>query len=129
MLKNRLKPAYFFRKNKIKKIRTKALKGAPQKRGDCIRILKISPRKPNSANRSIAKVWLCNKRRITVYIPGVGHTLQKHSTILVRGGRAQDLPGVHYKAIRGKFDLIRVYGKTVGHSKYGGRKIWRIKKR
>jgi small subunit ribosomal protein S12 len=123
MLKNSLKALVSFRIRKIKKKRTKALKGSPQKKGDCIRVFKMSPKKPNSAKRSVARVLLSNKKKTTVYIPGVGHNLQKHSTILVRGGRAQDLPGVNFRAIRGKFDLDRVYGRGKSRSKYGGRKV------
>jgi small subunit ribosomal protein S12 len=128
MLKNSLKALVSFRIRKIKKKRTKALKGSPQKKGDCIRVFKMSPKKPNSAKRSVARVLLSNKKKTTVYIPGVGHNLQKHSTILVRGGRAQDLPGVNFRAIRGKFDLDRVYGRGKSRSKYGGRKVWKSSK-
>ena len=83
----------------------------------------MSPKKPNSAKRSVARVLLTNKKRATVYIPGIGHNIQKHSTILVRGGRAQDLPGVNLRAIRGKFDLERVYGRKKSRSKYGGERV------
>ena len=74
-------------------------------------MFKLAPKKPNSAKRSVARVLLSNKRKTIVYIPGVGHNLQKHSTLLIRGGRAQDLPGVNFRAIRGKFDLDRIYGR------------------
>lgn len=123
MLKNSLKSIVNFRIRKIKKKRTKALIGSPQKKGDCLRVFKMSPKKPNSAKRSVARVLLTNKKKTTVYIPGVDHNLQKHSTVLVRGGRAQDLPGVNFRVIRGKFDLERVYGRAKSRSKYGGRKI------
>jgi small subunit ribosomal protein S12 len=123
MLKNCLKSLVSFRIRKIKKKRTKALTGSPQRKGDCLRVFKMSPKKPNSAKRSVARVLLTNKKKATVYLPGVGHNLQKHSTILVRGGRAQDLPGVNFRAIRGKFDLERVYGRAKSRSKYGGRKV------
>jgi len=83
----------------------------------------MSPKKPNSAKRSVARVLLSNKKKTTVFIPGMGHNLQKHSTVLVRGGRAQDLPGVNFRVIRGKFDLERVYGRGKSRSKYGGRKV------
>lgn len=99
--------------------------GSPQKKGDCIRVFKMSPKKPNSAKRSVARVLLSNKKKTTVYIPGIDHNLQKHSTILVRGGRAQDLPGVNFRAVRGKFDLDRVYGRSKSRSKYGGGKVWK----
>lgn len=123
MLQNSLKGLMTFRIRKIKKKRTKALKGSPQKKGDCIRVFKMSPKKPNSAKRSVARVLLSNKKKTTVFIPGVGHNLQKHSTVLIRGGRAQDLPGVNFRAIRGKFDLERVFGRKKSRSKYGGEKV------
>lgn len=114
---------YSDRKKKKKKKRTKSLNGCPQKRGDCIRVFTMSPKKPNSANRSVARVSLSNNKNVTVFIPGISHNLQKHSTVLIRGGRAQDLPGVHFRAIRGKFDLDRLYGLGKSRSKYGGRKL------
>jgi small subunit ribosomal protein S12 len=123
MVKNSAKGLLAFRERKIKKKRTKALKGSPQKKGDCLRVFKMSPKKPNSAKRSVARVLLTNKKKTTVYIPGIGHNIQKHSTILVRGGRAQDLPGVNFRAIRGKFDLERVFGRKKSRSKYGGEKV------
>jgi small subunit ribosomal protein S12 len=123
MLKNSVKSIVTFRIRKIKKKRNKALMGSPQKKGDCLRVFKMSPKKPNSAKRSVARVSLSNKRRTSVFIPGIDHTLQKHSTVLVRGGRAQDLPGVNFRAIRGKFDLDLVYGRGKSRSKYGGKKI------
>jgi len=123
VLKNSVKSIVSFRIRKIKKKRTKALIGSPQKKGDCLRVFKLSPKKPNSAKRSVARVLLSNKKKTIVYIPGIGHNLQKHSTILVRGGRAQDLPGVNFRVIRGKFDLERVYGRAKSRSKYGGRKV------
>jgi small subunit ribosomal protein S12 len=125
MLKNCPQSVLSFRVRKIKKKRTKSLMGSPQKKGDCIRVFKMSPKKPNSAKRSVARVLLSNKKKTTVYIPGINHNLQKHSTILVRGGRAQDLPGVNFRAIRGKFDLDRVYGRAKSRSKYGGGKVWK----
>jgi small subunit ribosomal protein S12 len=126
MLKNSVKSIVTFRIRKIKKKRMKALMGSPQKKGDCLRVFKLSPKKPNSAKRSVARVLLSNKRKATVYIPGIGHNLQKHSTILVRGGRAQDLPSVNYRAMRGQFDLDRIYGRAKSRSKYGGKKVWRV---
>jgi small subunit ribosomal protein S12 len=123
VLKNSLKGLVLFRIRKIKKKRNKALMGCPQKKGDCLRVFKMSPKKPNSAKRSVARVLLTNKKKTTVFIPGISHNIQKHSTILVRGGRAQDLPGVNFRAIRGKFDLDRVYGRGKSRSKYGGRKV------
>jgi small subunit ribosomal protein S12 len=123
MLKNCLKAMVSFRIRKTKKKRTKALVGSPQKKGDCLRVFKMSPKKPNSAKRSVARVLLSNTKKTSVYIPGIGHNLQKHSTVLVRGGSAQDLPGVNLRVIRGKFDLERVYGRAKSRSKYGGRKV------
>jgi small subunit ribosomal protein S12 len=92
---------------KTKKFRTKvpAFLGAPCKRGVCVRVAIVKPKKPNSAQRKIAKVRLCNKKFIIAYIPGVGHNLQQHSAVLVRGGRVPDLPGVRYHIIRGKLDF------------------------
>jgi small subunit ribosomal protein S12 len=100
--------------------------GAPQKKGDCLRVFKLSPKKPNSAKRSVVRVLLTNGRKPTAYIPGGDHSLQKHSTILVRGGNSPDLPGVNLRALRGKFDLDRVYGRAKSRSKYGGRKVWTV---
>lgn len=123
MIKHSLKRINSFRSRKLKKKRTKALTSCPQKRGDCVKVFKLAPKKPNSAKRSVARVLLSNKRKTIVYIPGVGHNLQKHSTLLIRGGRAQDLPGVNFRAIRGKFDLDRIYGRGKSRSKYGGSKV------
>ena len=125
MLKNCLVKKLFFRKNRVKRKRTRSLTACPQKKGDCIKVFKMSPKKPNSANRSVARVKLTNGKKVFVYIPGKGHNLQQHSTVLIRGGRAQDLPGVHFRAIRGKFDLERIEFVGQGRSKYGGRKIWK----
>jgi small subunit ribosomal protein S12 len=123
MIKNSVRGMLYFRERKIKKKRTKALKGSPQKKGDCLRVFKMSPKKPNSAKRSVARVLLSNKKKTSVFIPGIGHNIQKHSTILVRGGRAQDLPGVNFRAIRGKFDLEKVSGRKKSRSKYGGERV------
>ena len=95
------------RSRKIKKCRTTALQGNPQKRGVCVKVYTTKPKKPNSAIRKIAKLRLVNGRYIIAYIPGQGHNLQKFSVVLVRGGRVRDLPGVRYKMIRGKLDLNR----------------------
>jgi len=95
------------------------LKLAPQKRGTCLKVFTTTPRKPNSAIRKVARVLLSNYRRLTAYIPGKSHNLQKHSVVLVRGGRVKDLPGVRYTIIRGKFDLQRVVAKRKARSKYG----------
>lgn len=95
------------------------LRRAPQKRGTCLKVFIMTPRKPNSALRKVARVLLSNYRRITVYIPGMSHNLQKHSVVLVRGGRVKDLPGVRYTAIRGKYDLQRLVNRRKRRSKYG----------
>ncbi len=112
------------RKAKKHKIKVKALQSCPFKRGICFKILTVKPKKPNSAQRKIAKVVLSNRRRITVAIPGIGHGLQEHSVILVRGGRANDLPGVRYKAVRGKldFNMYEEFERTNRRSKYGVKK-------
>jgi small subunit ribosomal protein S12 len=95
------------------------LKLAPQKKGTCLKVYTTTPRKPNSAMRKVARVLLSNYRRLTAYIPGMSHNLQKHSVVLIRGGRVKDLPGVRYTIIRGKFDLQRLVAKRKGRSKYG----------
>jgi small subunit ribosomal protein S12 len=94
------------------------LKRAPQKRATCLKVYIMTPRKPNSALRKVARVVLSNYRRITVYIPGMSHNLQKHSVVLVRGGRVKDLPGVRYTVIRGKYDLHRLVARRKRRSKY-----------
>jgi small subunit ribosomal protein S12 len=95
----------------------------PQKKATCLRVFQMTPRKPNSALRKVAWVMLSNGYRINAYIPGIGHTLQKHSVVLVRGGRVKDLPGMKYTIIRGKFDLKRIAARRQGRSKYGAKKI------
>jgi small subunit ribosomal protein S12 len=102
----------------------KALGGSPYKRGICLRVLTTKPKKPNSAIRKIAKVLLSNKRRITAAIPGIGHSLQEHASVLVRSGRANDLPGVRFKLVRGKLDFAsyETYGIKQKRSKYGVKK-------
>jgi len=104
--------------------RTKApaLQGCPQKRGVCIRVYTTTPKKPNSALRKVARVRLTNSFEVTAYIPGVGHNLQEHSVVLVRGGRVKDLPGVRYHIIRGSFDALGVQDRRRGRSKYGSKK-------
>lgn len=99
--------------------RRKDLKLAPQKKGTCLKVFITTPRKPNSALRKVARVLLSNYYRVTAYIPGMSHNLQKHSVVLVRGGRVKDLPGVRYTIIRGKFDLQRLIARRKGRSKYG----------
>ena len=107
------------RQSKRTKTKTPALKGAPQRRGVCTRVYTTTPKKPNSALRKIARVRLTNGMEITAYIPGIGHNLQEHSVVLVRGGRVKDLPGVRYHIIRGALDTAGVKDRMQGRSKYG----------
>jgi small subunit ribosomal protein S12 len=96
-----------------------ALQGSPQRRGVCIRVFISTPKKPNSALRKVARVRLTNGIEVTTYIPGVGHNLQEHSIVLIRGGRVKDLPGVRYHVVRGSLDAVGVDGRKNGRSKYG----------
>jgi small subunit ribosomal protein S12 len=105
-----------------KKTTTPALKGAPQKRGVCTRVYTSTPKKPNSALRKVARVRLTTGIEITAYIPGIGHNLQEHSVVLVRGGRVKDLPGVRYHIVRGTLDTLGVDDRKQGRSKYGAKK-------
>ena len=109
---------------KLAKAKTKspALKGSPQKRGVCIRVYTTTPKKPNSALRKVARVRLTNGMEVTTYIPGVGHNLQEHSIVLVRGGRVKDLPGVRYHIVRGALDTVGVQNRKQGRSKYGAKR-------
>ena len=102
--------------------RKPALQRNPQKRGVCIRVFSKTPKKPNSALRKVAKIRLSNRRKIIAFIPGEGHNLQEHSTVLIRGGRTKDLPGVKYRVIRGVFDLQAVKNRKSSRSKYGAKK-------
>ena len=102
-----------------KKTATPALKGAPQKRGVCTRVYTTTPKKPNSALRKVAMVRLVNGMEVTSYIPGIGHNLQEHSIVLVRGGRVKDLPGVRYKVVRAALDASGVADRKQSRSKYG----------
>ncbi|MBI5496708.1 MAG: 30S ribosomal protein S12 [Deltaproteobacteria bacterium] len=104
------------------KTNSPALKGAPQKRGVCTRVYTTTPKKPNSALRKVARVRLSNQMEVTTYIPGVGHNLQEHSVVLIRGGRVKDLPGVRYHIIRGTLDAVGVANRKQGRSKYGAKK-------
>jgi small subunit ribosomal protein S12 len=104
------------------KTKTPALGGAPQRRGVCTRVATITPRKPNSALRKVARVRLTNGYEITAYIPGEGHNLQEHSVVLVRGGRVKDLPGIRYKVIRAALDASGVSDRRQGRSKYGAKR-------
>lgn len=105
-----------------KKTNTPALKGAPQKRGVCTRVYTSTPKKPNSALRKVARVRLTTGIEVTAYIPGIGHNLQEHSVVLVRGGRVKDLPGVRYHIVRGTLDTLGVEDRKQGRSKYGAKK-------
>ena len=102
-----------------KKSSTPALQSCPQKRGVCVRVYTTTPKKPNSALRKIARVRLTNGYEVTSYIPGIGHNLQEHSVVLIRGGRVKDLPGVRYHIIRGTLDALGVANRKQGRSKYG----------
>ena len=110
------------RNAKKPKTKTPALKGAPQKRGVCTRVYTTTPKKPNSALRKVARVRLTNNMEVTAYIPGIGHNLQEHSVVLIRGGRVKDLPGVRYKVIRAALDASGVADRRQGRSKYGAKK-------
>ncbi len=102
-----------------KKSSTPALQSCPQKRGVCVRVYTTTPKKPNSALRKIARVRLTNGIEVISYIPGIGHNLQEHSVVLIRGGRVKDLPGVRYHIIRGTLDALGVADRKQGRSKYG----------
>jgi small subunit ribosomal protein S12 len=104
------------------KTKSPALRWCPQKRGVCIRVYTTTPKKPNSALRKVARVRLTNGMEVTSYIPGVGHNLQEHSIVLVRGGRVKDLPGVRYHIVRGALDAVGVTGRKQGRSKYGAKR-------
>jgi small subunit ribosomal protein S12 len=124
------------RQRKISKIKSPAMRknwnslrqrqvpipGAPQKRGVCLQVRTMTPKKPNSALRKIARVKLTNQMEVTAYIPGIGHNLQEHSVVLIRGGRVKDLPGVRYKVIRAALDASGVSGRQQARSKYGAKK-------
>ena len=101
------------------KTKSPALQESPQKRGVCVRVFTQTPKKPNSALRKVARVRLTNKIEVTTYIPGVGHNLQEHSLVLIRGGRVKDLPGVRYHVVRGTLDAVGVQGRKQSRSKYG----------
>ncbi len=110
------------RKKIVKKKKTPALQENPLRRGVCIRVYTTTPKKPNSALRKVARVRLTNGHEVTAYIPGIGHNLQEHSIVLVRGGRVKDLPGVRYKVIRGALDAAGVDDRRSGRSRYGAKK-------
>ena len=124
------------RKPKIAKVKAPAMRknwnslrrrqvsipGAPQKRGVCLQVRTMTPKKPNSALRKIARVRLSNQMEVTAYIPGIGHNLQEHSVVLIRGGRVKDLPGVRYHVVRGSLDCLGVDKRKQGRSKYGAKR-------
>ena len=124
------------RKPKIEKVKAPAMRkiwnsldqrqtpipGAPQKRGVCLQVRTMTPKKPNSALRKIARVRLTNQMEVTAYIPGIGHNLQEHSVVLVRGGRVKDLPGVRHTIVRGTLDLAGVKGRMKSRSRYGAKR-------
>jgi len=110
------------RKSKVSRTKTPALDKCPQKKGVCLKVFIVTPKKPNSALRKVARIRLSNKKRVTAYIPGEGHNLQQYSTVLMRGGRVKDLPGIKYHLIRGKYDFIGIKNRKVSRSKYGTKK-------
>jgi len=110
------------RTSKKNKTKSPALQGCPQKRGVCTRVMTVTPKKPNSALRKVARVRLSNGIEVTAYIPGIGHNLQEHSVVLMRGGRVKDLPGVRYHIIRGAKDTLGVSDRKRSRSKYGAKK-------
>jgi small subunit ribosomal protein S12 len=115
-------PALQFNLNSMKQRRIRQDKGSPQKRGVCTVVRTMTPKKPNSALRKIARVRLTNGIEVTAYIPGEGHSLQEHSVVLVRGGRVKDLPGVRYHIVRGTLDTAGVNNRRQGRSKYGSKR-------
>jgi len=110
------------RKKITKRTNTPALQSCPQRRGVCVRVYTTTPKKPNSALRKVARVRLTNGIEVTSYIPGIGHNLQEHSVVLIRGGRVKDLPGVRYHIIRGTLDTLGVNDRKQGRSKYGAKR-------
>ncbi len=110
------------RKTRVKRVKKPALKGNPLKRGVCVKVTTMTPKKPNSAIRKIARVKLTTGTEITAYIPGIGHNLQEHSMVLIRGGRRPDLPGINYTIVRGVLDAGGVESRRQGRSLYGSKK-------
>ncbi|MEK6539542.1 MAG: 30S ribosomal protein S12 [Deltaproteobacteria bacterium] len=110
------------RKDVRRKTTAPALKECPQKRGVCVRVYTTTPKKPNSALRKVARVRLTNAMEVTSYIPGIGHNLQEHSVVLIRGGRVKDLPGVRYHIVRGTLDAVGVQNRKQSRSKYGAKR-------
>ena len=115
-------PALQFTMDTIKRKKTVLASGSPFKRGVCVKVTTMTPKKPNSALRKIARVRLSNGAEVTAYIPGVGHNLQEHSIVLIRGGRVKDLPGVRYHIVRGTYDTQGVEGRRRGRSLYGAKR-------
>lgn len=111
------------RKRRVQKTSAPALQSCPQRRGVCTQVKTTTPKKPNSALRKICRVRLTNQVEVTAYIPGVGHNLQEHSIVLIRGGRVKDLPGVRYKVVRSALDAAGVDDRRQGRSKYGTKKV------
>jgi small subunit ribosomal protein S12 len=111
------------RQSMSKKTKAPALKACPQRRGICLRVYTVTPKKPNSALRKVARVRLTTGFEVTAYIPGVGHNLQEHAVVLVRGGRVKDLPGVRYHIVRGTLDTAGVKNRLQSRSKYGAKKV------
>ena len=110
------------RKPKITRSKTPALEACPQKKGVCLKVFIVTPKKPNSALRKVARLRLSNNKRVTAYIPGEGHNLQQYSTVLMRGGRVKDLPGIKYHLVRGKYDFLGMKNRKISRSKYGTKK-------
>lgn len=110
------------RRSAVKKSKSRALDKCPQRRGVCLQVKAMTPKKPNSALRKVARVRLTNGQEVSAYIPGEGHNLQEHSMVLVRGGRVKDLPGVRYHIVRGTLDSLGVDDRKRGRSKYGAKK-------
>ena len=110
------------RKPPARKSKSPALRGSPQRRGVCVRVYTTTPKKPNSALRKVARVRLTTGVEVTAYIPGIGHNLQEHSVVLIRGGRVKDLPGVRYHIIRGTLDTAGTRNRRQGRSKYGAKR-------
>ena len=110
------------RQTAVRKTKAPALRGCPQRRGVCVRVYTTTPRKPNSALRKVCRVRLTSKVEVTAYIPGIGHNLQEHSVVLVRGGKVADLPGVRYHVVRGTLDTAGTKNRKQGRSKYGAKR-------
>ncbi len=115
-------PALGVRYNSLKLKSIRSAKGSPQKRGVCTQVKTVTPKKPNSALRKVARVRLTNGIEVTAYIPGIGHNLQEHSVVLIRGGKVKDLPGVRYHIVRGTLDTAGVANRRQGRSKYGAKR-------